>query len=252
MEYDGNLYAVDVNQNTIQPILANQVGQYDIQELDKKYVEDLVPTWGTNAVVSPDGNLLLYHSTRNVLYDDNFNGQMWVKDLKTGQEEPVTDGGYSVIGWGAQNEVYVRRAEKVEKVNVKTKETSVVVDFALDAGLSYPYLIHQEEYGKLKITNLETNERKDLTFESLNRVGPIRTKEGSPWVMMFNAPDSTQPERTLVLINLQTQEVKQMQEPTSTFFTDGQWISESQFLVNVRQKDSDVEETYILNVNEVE
>jgi hypothetical protein len=250
MEYDHNLYSVDVRKNKIEPLLAEKVGKYDKNELDKIYVAGYV--WATRASVSPDGNRLIYFTTRNLLYDDNFNGQMWLKDFETGEEELLIDNSYFVIGWGEDNEVYARHGFAVEKIDLKTKETEVIVDSMLSEGFSYPYLIYQEDYGQLTVVNLKTNERKDLKFDSLNRISPIYYMEGNPWVLAFNAPDRQKLDLEVVLINVRTDEIKVLPEPPNASFKGAQLISDTQFLVNTRIKGTGVEQSYIINISEVE
>lgn len=250
MEYNENLYVVDVKEKRITPLLSDHVGQYSLKALEKESIEGHVPTWGTNASVSPDGKWIVFHSTRNVIYDGNAGGYLWVKDTETGIEEPILEGGYPIIGWG-NDEFFIHHSDSVKSVNIKTKETKVIADFALRAAVAYPYMVIQEDYGKLSVINLETFESKDISFESLYRVAVMRTFNGSPWVLLLNAPEISQRDRTIALINMETHEVKQLNAPENTYIKGVQWIDGEQFLVNVNVKGSDVEETYIVPVDDV-
>ncbi|MBD2846997.1 hypothetical protein IDH44_17505 [Paenibacillus sp. IB182496] len=251
IEYKGNLYSVDLNRKLISPVLKNEVNNYKKKDLDQLYIEGIVPSWGGDAHVSLDGNYILFHTTRNLIYNQNYNGEMWIKDLSSGSEKKVMDGGYSFIGWAQDKEAIIFRSEKIELVNLVDGSISVLADFALTSGVAFPYLVYQDEYEKVNILNLENNEIRQLEFEPLNQVAFIRTIRNSPWALVLNAPDKMEAARTLEIINLETLEIKHLDEPESQLILDSQWITEDQFMIHTRHLNTGAETSYITNLNEI-
>ncbi|SFS76640.1 hypothetical protein [Paenibacillus sp. BC26] len=250
MEIDGNLYDVNVYENKIGKLLKDQIGDYDISKINEEQIEGNSVVWGSDASVNPDGTRLVFFSNRNSFTAKNLNGQMWKKDLLTGIEEPVVEGGYHIIGWGKSNEIYIKRSDQIFKVDLDTNKESEIITFSLNEAISFPYLIHQSDYGSVNITNVDTMIVKVLKIESLNQINFIRTVDGSSWAMISFSPDRAKPESTIAILNMETSEVRQLDEPENSFVIDGRWLNEHQLLINTRTRGSDEEITYVIDQNQ--
>lgn len=248
IEYNENLYYVDVMNKKIEPVLLDETGSYHIETLSE---EGATPTWGSKAKFNSDGSKLLFYTTRNIVDGNNLNGETWIKNLETGEESPLFEGGYAKAEWGGDS-LYLFRHERIDIVSTIDKNSRTIYDFVLNAEFSYPYLIHQDQYGEILVTNFETKETRSMKPDTLNVVSSYRSFDGSPWIMIFNAPERSKPERNLIVLNMESGEYKKIDEPVDSFFTEGQWINEQEFLVNTRQIGSNAEETYFVDLNDLE
>lgn len=182
--------------------------------------------------------------------DHNYNGQLWVKDVHTGEEKPIAEGGYYIIGWESNHHLYIKRSDTINKLNLETGVETEEIPFALTEALSYPYLIHQEQYGKVKVTNLETRASYEPEINMLDRVRYFRTLSGTPKVLIFYAPDRAKPETALAVFDMATGETHHFVEPANHLFVDGQWIDSSQFLIHTRKIGTSNETTYFVGTIE--
>jgi hypothetical protein len=193
---------------------------------------------------------MVFYSSRNALFDDNLNGELWLKDLKSGSETSIMEWGFLIIGWGAENELFVNRFETIERINLNTAQSEVLYEDVLSVGFSYPYLLHNDYANKLIATNLLTRKKKDIVLPSYDGIGYIRSLAGSPWAMVFYAQDRTKPERFIAIINLQTGEVKRLlQEAAHIIFTDGQVVEDNHILLGVRTKGQTEEVIYKIDID---
>lgn len=255
MEYDGDLYIVNPVTKKIIRALNEEFESNTFDDISNKFleknVEDLSLVWGDKAAVSSDGKRMAFFSNRNIAFDENLNGELWIKDFATGEEYPVTDWRFHILGWESESSIIVQAAERIGRLNVKSRNIEWIHDFSLTSGYSYPYLVLQEREKELIIINLETEQKSSLTSPSFNQVQQITLIEESPWIIMLNAPDRSKLERNLVVINVETGEHREIEPPTDSYIQDIQWLDKSNFIVNVRQIASTKEEAYMVDLEKI-
>lgn len=251
MEYNGNLYVVDGKQSLITPLLKDKIDQYDINDLANETIENFVPEWATAPQLSPDGKKVVFHSTRNTVYDGNGNGAMWVKYLSGEDEYRVMEGSYTFIGFGLNEDVYYKREDRVEKVNLITKKSEAIVDFSLYAAVVGDKLIYQPDYNALSVIDLTSKTEQAVSIEGIGGVFNIWTYPDSPWIIMENQPDRTVPISHLIIYNVNTKEYKQLSSSPDTTIIYVEWITSDQFIVSVDRRGEDQEMTYIINLEDV-
>lgn len=255
MEYDGDLYIVNVETKTINAVLNNNYKSYSYAEisnsLTEKNIDHTSLVWGSLASISPDGKRMAFFSNRNIAFEENLNGQLWIKDFATGEENPVTDWRFHVLGWETDNSIIVQAAEKIGRLHVKAGNIEWIEHFSLVNGYNFPYLIMQQSEKEIMVMNLETGNTRTYTSESFNQVSQITMMEGSPWVIMLNAPDRTKLDRNLVVLNVGTGENTEIEPPDDADFQHIQWADKGRFMVNLRQVASTKEETYIMELDRV-
>lgn len=252
LQYNSNLYLVDSKNSTVDPLLKEEIGKYNIKDLENETLIDFYPEWATSPYIALDGSKIIFHSTRNAVYDGNGNGEMWVKYLPDGEEFPVMEGNYTFIGFGSNEDVYYQREDRIERIHLLTKKSEVVIDFSLYAALQDPYLIYQSEYNKpLDLLDTKTNTVKPLLINGIGVVESIWIYAESPWIIIINQPDRTESLRNLILYNIETGQTKQLDEPQDKSFTYVEWLNNEQFIVSVIKRGTDQEETYVVNLKDV-
>lgn len=251
MEYKTNLYIVDAEQSLITPFLLDNIGEYDIKQLESKLIKDHFPMWGTNPYVSPDGSKVVFHSTRNVLTGGSPNGQMWVKYLDNSDEYPVMEGGFNFIGFGLDDNVFYKSGDSINKINLKSKESELIINFSLYAANWRSSLIYQSDYNILYLYDTQNKEKKELVIKDLGVIHNIWTYNNSPNIIIENQPDRTIQYSELIIFNLETNEYNKLDAPKNTDFINVGWIDHNQFIVTVHLRESNKDETYIINLKDV-
>jgi hypothetical protein len=252
MEYRGNLYNLDVKKGELNKFLKDKVGNFDIDSvlIDDNFYLDLV--WGVNPNANLDETKVAFSTSRNTINDKNSSGQLWVKDISSGDEIPVYDGGHHILGWDENNNIYFRSGDSLQKINYNTKTATTLFEISTAESLSFPYLIHQSERGSVSVTNLSTLETKPFMQETLNRVTKIETYPEGKWALIFNSITDGSSDTNIIVLNLETFEYKILIEPSGYFLTDGQWINKSEFLVNTVKQNTTTEETFVISLSELE
>lgn len=252
IEYQENLYIINVQNKTIDKALADRVEQYEINDvLDKisqKKVENLGLTWGRNANFNADGTKMIYYSNRNTAFNDQYNGELWLKDWTTGEEMAITEW-KRPIGWGEDNEIFASAGYSIVRINLTSSEVTPIIDHYSQVGFSYPYIIYQVAEGELFVLNLDTNETKQVESTSLHLIRNIFTIDNSISVLLENAPYRTTYGRTLLLLHLETHELIPLDFPSNVHFQHAQWINSEQLLVTAVKEDMTTQESYIYELN---
>ncbi|QHW32466.1 hypothetical protein GZH47_17720 [Paenibacillus rhizovicinus] len=212
-----NLYTIDLVTTRMDKLLEDENGIYKLQEVEKDTLEDSAsPIWGGSATVSPDGRTLIYYSNRNAAYDRNYDGFLWRKNLDTGEECALLPGGYSVLGWGLKDELFIRRFDRITEVDTSRGTETEIAPSSLIAAVSYPYLINQEALGKLTITYLVTGETASYSYPGLNAIRQIYPSPYGSWAVLVNQVQADASDETIDLINLYTGETRHIFQDTKS------------------------------------
>ncbi|MGO4542976.1 hypothetical protein, partial [Paenibacillus sp. 2TAB19] len=257
IQYKDNLYFVDIENKMIRNALLEQVGRYDLKDSERKIAdkkdENLGLVWGAYASINQDGTKMVYFSNRNAAFNDNLNGEMWIKDLKTGEEKTVRNWEH-VLGWGTDNELILRTIRdstiNIESYNIESGQSLQIAENYISVGFSHPYLIYQQEPKMMIVYQVETKEKKVIESETINLIKVLEINKYSSeiqWAIGLNAPDRTKIDRNILVFDLLHGVIKEINPLKNTLIESVQWVDSSQFLVNAREIGSSQNSTYFVD-----
>lgn len=249
----GNIYVVDVEKREITKLLLDSVGEYEIDKTAKliaeKRVDNLALVWGDHPSISPDGSKMIFYTNRNAAFEEQYNGEYWIKDLVTGEETNLVKGAFSILGWG-EKEIYLSSFEKIYKVDLLTKALTEITNFTTIAAVQYPFLIVQSEPKAVRILHLKTREEKVVRSDSIEFINYVRIKEGNKWVLINYSPDIYNNGSVFAAIELETAKLRILETQEGLSYNDAQWVSDDQILVNTHRYSDRKEETYYIDIDQ--
>ena len=162
--FNKDLFYVDLEKNTVTPMLNDNYGTYSkesLKELAKSYrdkihidSEGYYLIWGRHFNISRDGTKMVFLSNRNGLLGDSDQYGTWLKDLQTGEEKLLLNGdkeeigledigcyGSYCLGWDEQDFVYFLGFGNVIKVNPETEEIKLITSGVKNAILLRNYIV---------------------------------------------------------------------------------------------------------------
>jgi hypothetical protein len=253
LDYHNNLYLLDINKANISMLLKDNIDGYDFfsEEFhDKVYA----PVWGEKPVISLDKTKMIFYTNRNLFFDDNGNGEIWIKDLVTGNEKKMGLGGYSYISTGSDECAYIQQQNKIVKVDFKNEDISIVFDKAYSqTTVKYPYVIYFETYRQLNIYNIETKEESIFKCDNLGAVRKFVVSDNDKRdILLTNVPNRESSNRSIIAINPETLSYKELIIPDNTRLIRYSWIDDNQITVTTKKLGDRSENTYMVNLAEIE
>jgi hypothetical protein len=251
LEYSGSLYELDAAGSKISKMLSDNTSGYDFQSLQAKRIEDLSLIWGEKASVSPNGEFLVYHSNRDAVKNGSGNGQLWVKNLRTNSEQAVYNGGFEVVGWGQNNDVFLRDQDKLARVNLADNTTSIVkANVSLETVVTYPFLV-LPELGKISITDINSNQTVSIT-DGIGRTDLILPDTSSNRIAIKHYPDPNSFDNNIVVVTDPSKASFKLVSPENGYTIDTfSWVDADTLLVVAIKKGSIEQETYTVNINQL-
>ncbi len=247
--YDGSLYGLDLASGTISKILSDTVGGYDRETLKKKKIEDLPLVWGDRARVSPKGDFMIYFSNREAVQNGQGDGQLWVKNLKTQEEFPAYSGGFEFLGWGKENQAFIRSQNTIIGVDLENRKQYVVQNnVSLESVIAYPYLV-SPELKSVKVVNLDSKKELSLV-EGVGRIDMILADHTSSKFAMLNFPDPTSFNTNLIVVSDPENAASKVISPDAGYVVDTfSWIDSENLLVVALKKGTTDQLSYVVNIN---
>lgn len=250
IEYHNNLYVLDINKNSISMLLKDAIEGYDFFS-DEFHDKVFAPTWGEKPVISSDKTKMIFYTNRNLFLDDNGNGEIWIKDLITGDEKRLGYGGYSYLSTGDDKCAYLQQQNNVICVDFKKEDIQIVFDKAYDVtAVKYPFILYVSEIGKLNIYNLETQEESVFTFKNLGAIRRIDTDKYDN-ILFTNQPDRQSSDCSIVALNPKTLSYKEMPIPKDTVLVNYSWIDGDRIAVVTKKIGETRENSSTVNLNEI-
>jgi hypothetical protein len=272
LEYDNDLFYVDVEKNIVTPMLNDDCGAYSkesLKELAKSYRseksienEGYYLVWGRHSEISRDGTKMVFLSNRNGLLGDSDQYGTWLKDLQTGEEKLLLHGdkdefglknigcyGSNCLGWDEQGFVYFSGFGNVIKVNPETEEIKLVTTDASIARLAKNYIVsHSREEVKIYDTVKDTVQFIKPEADNVSNI-----YSSSPNGNYFAFSYQSRPisfHRNLGIIDLNGFETHYINIPDTIILDGFSWIDNNQFLINYYfPNNKDKKESMFIDLN---
>ncbi|RAV06447.1 hypothetical protein [Paenibacillus sp. YN15] len=251
ISFDGTIYRTDWKNGKLEKFLKDEVNGYKKDETLSKQVEGIgTPLWGSAPAVSPTGAYVLFFSERSMVNGEDKNGQLWIKNIKTGDEQPVLSGGAGVIGW-LNNETVILDSQHIISLNVETAKAEILIeDGTINAALLKDQLVYQINPGSLTLQSIQTGKKTEVPSLLINRVASLQS-HGS-WVALHNQEKDGEPDFSVVLYNVDEKTWKVIHAPPNTWIDGVSWMDSTTLLIQTSVKGTLDEATYTVNIDEVE
>jgi hypothetical protein len=249
MEFEGSIYVLDLEKGSIEKLLHDITGPYSIQEAkqkSKQKVEEGDPFvwWGSRPSVNPSGTKMVFYTNRSG------EGQIWVKDLVTGDERSLMKSALTVKGWASDTEFIASSFSEALKVNIETGKS---ISFG-DAGtfeISFPYLIVQKNEGSLSFINLNTGEEKVYSKDRLGFVNNMASLAGLSTIAVLNQLDGTKPLFNLFIIDPSDFSTKILDIPSDKIALAIRWLDKNTLLLTIRDQTTNDEESVFVDIDQL-
>lgn len=256
IEYDKNLYKLDLEKNSITPLLKDDVPGFNKKDLIKmskeKKIDNLVLSWGENPSVNLTGTKLTFISNRNGVKNEDGGNSVWLKDLTTNEEKMLGEIGYTCLGWDKSDNVYYFDLnQNVVRINTNNGDKSTISEKVNpESVFLYPYLILVGEK-QIDFLNVETNEKKSFSDSTINDC--VYFKHNNKNLVAFQAREKSNEDPVLIVIlNTDDLSCKVIQPLDDTFFEDYSWLDAETLIVTSTTSGSMEQRTYFINVNELD
>lgn len=250
LEYEFSLYTVDLEQRKISKLLKDQVNGLDIEKdflASKNKRQGFVPKWGVAPEMNNSGTKMLFYR----YLKEGEPGQIWVKDLLSGDEKPIYTGPFTFVGWGKDSLAYIEDSGQIIEINLETGEYRVKVERTISSSTVVdPYLLYQENRGELTIVHLDTNERNVFDRVKVGRVGFMKPNEKNNTVILYHSPNYKL-DYELIVLHLDTLQFVVIPPPENVEIMDAEWHTEYSFLVHTRELGIKDEKTYLIDLNQL-
>ena len=251
IEFDGTIYITDWKNNKLKKFLKDEVGEYKKDQVLSTHIEQVgVPLWGAHPNLSPNSNYLIFYSERNMI-NGKLMGELWVKNMKTGDEYLLPEIGV-IIGW-VNDQTLILSGRSIFSINVQTGETKKLIENGayINIAIINDQIVYQEEKGSITIRSIFTEGKRIVSSPLVNSIGSIDS-QGS-WVAFMNLIHDFQSEYSIVLYNIDNNTWKLITSPKEIAMQGFSWIDDSTLLIQTISTDGKMEEsTYIVNVDELE
>ena len=254
LEYDNDLFYVDVEKNIVTPMLNDDCGAYSkesLKELAKSYRseksienEGYYLVWGRHSEISRDGTKMVFLSNRNGLLGDSDQYGTWLKDLQTGEEKLLLHGdkdefglknigcyGSNCLGWDEQGFVYFSGFGNIIKVNSETEEIKLITTDASIAILVKNYIV---SYSNNEVKIYDTlKDTVQVIIPEADRICTIHSynlDENYVAFSYYDKPNSFH--RDLGIIDLKKSEVHYVNIPDNIIFNTLSFIDNNQLIIN--------------------
>lgn len=243
--FNGTIYKTNWEEGRLEKILKDEVNGYNKDDV----LAQNIPLWGTNPIISPTGTYLLFYSDRSAI-NGSYNGEIWAKDLITGNERPLQIQGTGVlVGWLNDTELIFAGIETV-LINLETGDVKKLLDNNVtDVQLVKEQLVYLGSRDSLIIESLTTGEKKTITSSLINSIGSIEAS-GS-WIAMTNQIRDEESEFNILIYNIDSNIWKMITSPENTWIDGFYWVNDSTLHVLTSTKGTLDEATYIVNIDEV-
>jgi Tol biopolymer transport system component len=246
--FDGTIYLAEWESGKLKNFLKDEVSGYKKDDVVSKKIEHVgTLLWGAYPAVSPNGSYVLFYSERSMLKDDP-NGQLWVKDMSSGNEKPIFSGNGTVLGW-LNRESVVLSSQNTILLNVQTGETKTLIEGVTSAALVNDQLVHQSSPGTLTIQSVATGESTNISSHFLNRVGSFESR--GAWVALHNQIKDGEADFNIVLYNLETKKWKLISAPSTIWIEGLSWADDNTLLIQTSTKGTHEETTYLVHINKL-
>ncbi|WP_172254387.1 hypothetical protein [Saccharibacillus deserti] len=243
VEYASSLYKLNPDTKTLAPFLKAQTGGYR----QGAGISSKMIVWGKRASISPDGNLLLYWTTRSAAVSGREDGENWVKDLRTGEEKKVYGAGYTLLGWDKKNRFYLDLGDEgVVQVDSAGGSSARLVKGSSVSAVSGTHLLSQTADGSLNLRDLSTGRVRTFRGSGLSHLRAASASYEGRYFAVINAPDRSSRVSTLMLIDAKTLGSRTIAEPAGSSILGISWADSGHLLVQVRNRTTRAESTYTL------
>ena len=262
IEYEGSIYQLDMKARKARPFLNASVSGYD----RKRAIQDKnTICWGTAVSVNPAGTKAIFSTNRLALtkQDDNSDRyyEIWFKDLVTGEERFAADGCYqSVLAWDGdvvylakheliQGEVGSVAAKSVVALNLKSGEQQVVLYGIVYCAATYPYVVYTTVDNSLEVLNVQNGTKEIVPGLQYEKYESVISTTGSKYVLVAAVPKRTSHIRDIVIINTEALQARVFSGDDKVVFQRYGFVDANTISLTVMH-DNNVEETYIINLQE--
>ncbi|WP_127530224.1 hypothetical protein [Paenibacillus kobensis] len=248
---DKDIYLIDPASSTYSELLLDNVAGYDKHALEQVVLEDVAFTWGSNLTVDPSGHYAVYYTNRNIYRDGDSNGQLWVKDMQSGDESMLFKDNANIMGWSGNNEILIRTDDAIVALNVVTRQTRTVepLDETNKYDYKSPWLIAKSRT-ELTITDLSTFATKVFPFDASSRISTVSANDSGQFAVAYY-PVASASAMSVEVIDFQTEQraVFDSIDPNESF--DGLYWDHGDLYVRTYMAAIDERKTYVLSTNTI-
>lgn len=250
IEFEGSLYVVDVEHDTIDKLLKDQVGGYSIEEAKAKSKQpsasggDSFVWWGHRPSINPSGTILVFGTTRSG------RDEVWVKDLASGEEKAFIQGAINPVGWVNDQEFVASSFGHLQKIHVGNGNSESLGDMNPFA-VSSPYLVGQQSGGAVEFVDLSTGDSRTLKHESLVRVSGIAISVQNLSVAILCLPNPQTPKHELLVVNMKDLTTKRLDVPEGKVGHTMHWQDDQTLLLTLSDLQTRDEETIVVEIEKL-
>lgn len=254
LEYNADLFYVDVDKNIVTPILNDYYGEYNkssLKELARKYKdgenEEYHLSWGNNPIFNKDGTKMVFCTNRNGLLDESDSSSTWIKDLLTGEEKILLHGnkdgigykgnlgsfGNNCLGWDDQDCVYFLGQHNIIKVNPETEDIKLIATDVSTACLAGNYIV-MCIMNEVHIYNILNHTIQEIKLEAYKLSSTLYCSPDNNYVIFSYYKLQNSPNRDLGIIDLDKNETHYLDIPDNIAYEWLSWSDNQQILISYR------------------